>query len=454
MKMKKMFIHVLLPVILAALMMSGASADESGFGILFRGDINEPVTVIIQSPAFHQLSQFSKERTESLNRVLKHLSLSIYMDGSASETTLFVDSGSMFTITENREGQCLRSVYSFSPDVLYQRSCTEKTDDSFRLFLESQFFVLNRMLDQYYTVFSKAGEVFQDFTKTGISGISYKEYGKAIAKKIIQYPSDYVKQNFPKAIADLCETEESRKFTEQLHFKGAQRVTLLYDQNDQLMYVSFSGMVGLTEETMRKVNFTWKCLRSEKRKKDLIVLKTPSVKGYDKYNMTYERDLNTTDSDHQNILWDLQLDLKEEDNKQKIQYGAEISLTDGKLSGTIQFAEKQNGQERNISVIPELKKENSREFSGTIEITSKKGKIVNSSMTSILRISPAAVLSALEPERYTIAELDGEEGQHNAEQLQNTINRIIIQNLITLPEEDTVFFRQDIPDEIWESIMK
>ena len=453
MTIQKLFIRVFLPAITAVLIMSCAYADESGFNVLFSGNITEPVAVSIQSPQFLQLSQFGKERTESLNRVLKHLSLSINTDGSLSESTFYTDSSPIFTIKECRKEKHLRSVYSFCPDVLYQRSETEETDDSFRKFLEGQFFLLNRMLDQYYPVFSKAGETFQNFTKTGISGINYKEYGKAIGKKIIQFPSDYVKEFFPPIIADLCETEESRQFTEQLHFKGAQRITLLYDQNDKLMYVSFSGMVGLNEESMRKVTFTWKCLRSENRKKDNFVMKTPSVKGYDKYNLTYERDINTTDSDHQNVLWDFQLDLKEGDNKKKIQYNAEIGLSDGKLGGTVQFTEKQNGREYSISVIPELQKEKNREFNGAIEITSKKGKIVVSSMNSLLRISPAAALSAPEPDQYTLTDLDGEEGRHNADQLQTLINQILIKNLVALPEEDTLFFRQDIPEETWESIL-
>lgn len=454
MKIKKLILRAFLPVISAALMVSCAYADESGFDILFSGNITKPVTVSIQSPQFQQLSQFGKERTESLNRVLKHLSLSIITDGPVSETTIYTDSNPVYTVKECRDKQNIRSVYSFRPDVLYQYTDTEETDDSFRSFLEGQFFELNRMLDQYYPVFSKAGETFQKFTKTGISGISYKEYGKAIRKKIIQFPSDYVKESFPEAISDLCETEEIRKFTEQLHFKGAQRITLLYDQDEKLMYVGFSGTAGLTEETMRRVSFTWKCLRSENRKKDQITLKTPSVKGYDKYNIIYERDLNMTDSDHQNVLWDFQLDRKEGDSKQKIQYSAGISMSDGKLDGTVQFTEKQNGQEHIISIVPELQKENSREFSGTIEITGKKGKIVISSITSLLHISPAAALAAPEPDQYTITDLDGEERQQNAEELQTAINRILIRNLIALPEEDTLFFRQDIPGEIWESILK
>ncbi len=453
MKIQKLFIHVFLPVITAVLIMSCAYADESGFNVLFSGNITEPVAVSIQSPQFQQLSQFGKERTESLNRVLKHLSLCINTDGSVSETTFYTDRSPMFSVKERRKGKLLRSVFSFRPDVLYQRSDTEETDDSFRQFLDGQFFLLNRMFDQYYHVFSKAGENFLNFTKTGISGINYKEYGKAIGKKIIQFPSDYVKEFFPKAIADLCDTEDSRQFIEQLHFKGAQRITLLFDQNDKLMYVGFSGTVGLNEESMRKVTFTWKCLRSENRKKDNLIMKTPSVKGYDKYNLTYERDIHATDPDHQNVLWDFQLDLKEGENKKKIQYNADIDLSDGKLGGNVQFTEKQNGREYIISVIPELQKEKKHEFSGTIEITSKKGKIVVSSMNSLLRISPAAALNAPEPDQYTLTDLDGEEGRYNADQLQTIINQILIRNLVALPEEDTLFFRQGIPEETWKSIL-
>lgn len=451
MKIQKIIFHIFLPVITTIFMITCATG-ESELDVLLNGYIQAPVTVRITSPAFHQISQFSKERTESLNKVLKHVSLSIRLDDKISETTVSIDQNPLFTVKEKKTEKKTESIFSFQPDTIYQKSDDTESDNSFVMFLDEQFFLINRMLDQLYPVFNKAATAFPDYSKTGISGINYGEYGKAVKKVIIQYPADYVKEYFPKVISDLCDTEESRCFTAQFRFKGNQRITLLFDQNEKLMYVSYSGILGITEESLRKVNFTWRCLRTEDMKKDQIVLKTPSVKGYDKYNLVYERELKLTDNAYQKMEWDFQLDLRDGESKKKIQYSSDLEFCDQKLSGTIQFVEKQNGQEQILTVVPEIRKEKSQEYNGTIEITDKKGKIIVSSLTSLFHIISSEDLSAPDHEKGQLTDLDGEAGKPASEALQEKINRIIIRGLFELPEEDLQFFSQDIPDDAWNVI--
>ena len=73
---KKIIFHFFLPVIIIIFMITCASG-ESELDVLLSGNIKAPVTVRITSPAFQQLSQFSSERTENLNKILKHFSINI-----------------------------------------------------------------------------------------------------------------------------------------------------------------------------------------------------------------------------------------------------------------------------------------------------------------------------------------------------------------------------------------
>lgn len=450
---KKVIFHFFLPVIIIIFMITCASG-ESELDVLLSGNIKDPVTVRITSPAFQQLSQFSSERNENLNKILNHFSINIRLDGSISETTVSSDQTPLFSVKEfNTEGKS-KAVYSFQPDTVYQKTDNAVSDHSFVFFLDNQFFLINRILDQFYPMFTKASTAFPEYSKEGVSGMNYREYGKAIRKIIIQFPSDYVKEHFPKVISDLCETEESRFFTEQFLYKGAQRITLLFDQNEKLMYVSYSGILGKAEESMRRVNFTWRCLRTENIKKDQVVLKTPAVKGYDKYNMTYDRELNLTDPVQNTVEWSFQLDLRDGEEKKKVQYSADLGYTDQKLEGTVQYAEKHNGQESTYVISPVIKKELNREYNGTIEISSKKGKIITSRLTSLLHISPSAVLSAADLQNGKLTDLDGEAGKPAAEALQTKMNGIIIRGLLDLPAEDLLFLRQDIPDDDWNAIIQ
>ena len=68
---------------------------------------------------------------------------------------------------------------------------------------------------------------------------------------------------------------------------------------------------------MRKISLVWKCLRSADRKKDQLTLKTPTIQGSDRDNISYERDLNRTDPEKPSLVWDYQLDEKHGKDKQQ-----------------------------------------------------------------------------------------------------------------------------------------
>ena len=96
---KKVIFHFFLPVIIIIFMITCASG-ESELDVLLNGNIKDPVTVRITSPAFLQLSQFSSERTENLNKILNHFSINIRLDGSISETTVSSDQTPLFSVKE------------------------------------------------------------------------------------------------------------------------------------------------------------------------------------------------------------------------------------------------------------------------------------------------------------------------------------------------------------------
>ena len=96
----------LLPAIIFILIFVSASGEEAGLNVLFCGEFNRPVSLRISSPVFRQLSQFSTDRTESLNQVLKHISMDINTDNTISETIIYGDQESLFSVTETaRENQ-------------------------------------------------------------------------------------------------------------------------------------------------------------------------------------------------------------------------------------------------------------------------------------------------------------------------------------------------------------
>ncbi len=445
MSKKKTRITILAVLLLLFLAPRMAAADMIGYEALLTGRTDSPVTVSLSSPAYKSLAQFGQERTESLNRLLKHIAVSVSLDGEITETTIETDGESVCSWIETDLDSVRRTVYSFDPETGYDQADAETVGDSpaFAAFLEDHFFLLNRLLDDLYPVFEKSASAFQDKARKTTTNISFRGYGRGVRSLIIPIPDEYVKAHFPDALADLAETEESRSFISGLVFSGTQKIVLLYDQEDHLLRINYDGTVGLTPESMRKVSVVWRCLRTDGIKKDNLTLKTPSVKGNDRYNAIYTREIDLSDSAKHTVTWDLQIDLKEDQVRKKIQFSADLATADGAVGGKAVFSEKQDGAENRITIIPALKKENSAEYSGTIEITGNSGKIVTSSSETAIRISAGRELTM--PEIRTAVSSD-------AVALQDQISGILIRRLLLLPPEDLDYLTLDIPDELWDSL--
>ena len=426
----------------------GLSAD-----ILLTGKCNSPVTVTVSSPAYSVIAQYGEERTKALNKLLRHLSISVTLDEDTSETSINVDNEPVYSYIQKTKKSVTRTVYSVQPDTVYEQK-NEETDTGNLLtdFLNEDFFRLNRMLDDLYPAFENAADAFKEYSKPSNDvNLNFRGYGKGVRRLTIPLSEQYVKKHFPKAAARLVKNEDCAAIIRSLAFSGPQKIILLYNQDNRVLRINYDGTIGFSEDTARRVSAVWRCVRSGKIKKDHITLKTPAVKGSDKYNLTYEREEDRSDSDRSIIKWNLQLDIKEGEVRKKSVFNADLQLEQKILKGTIQYSEKQDGSETGISIIPEMKKENGTEYSGTIEIANKSGKIVTNSTLYTVRISTGRKLDFPES-AVKSAPASTEDTLSGEKKLQQILDSVLVRKLLTLPAEDTEFFSLDIPADIWNTL--
>ena len=220
--------------------------------------------------------------------------------------------------------------------------------------------------------------------------------------------------------------------------------------------MNYDGILGLSAEKLRKVSIVWKCFRDENYRKDAIVLKTPEVKGYDRDNITYERDYTVTDDENASVSWNMQIDRKQGQVKRKTQFSAAISLTAGTLSGEITYNIKQDSTDQTIGVSTEIVKENRSEYNGILEITNKKGKIVTSSIKTGIRIGAGERMKTASVSTNTDLEYmpSGHVAGSELNDMQTDFTRVLVQKLLELPKEDLGFLSRDIPDEIWNTLIQ
>jgi len=186
------------------------------------------------------------------------------------------------------------------------------------------------------------------------------------------------------------------------------------------------------------------------------VLKTAEVKGYDRDNITYERDYTVTDDENASVSWNMQIDRKQGQVKRKTQFSAAISLTAGTLSGEITYNIKQDSTDQTIGVSTEIVKENRSEYNGILEITNKKGKIVTSSIKTGIRLGAGESMKT--PSVSTNTDLEYMPAGHDAgaelNDTQMDFTQVLVQKLLELPKEDLSFLSKDIPDEIWNTLIQ
>lgn len=455
MKYKRSGLFFFVFLMMLAFALRCAFAEEITPDFLMTGETEAPVSLIISSPEYKTISRFGEERKDSLNRLLKHFSLSVDTDGNTSETVVMIDQEPVYSYIEATEENIQKTVYSLCPDkVVVQQVKGSEDDSSVLTFLNDQFFLMNKLLDELYPAFEKSAEVFSAFAKESSVSLHFNGYGKAVKRTTINLPEQYVSEHFPVVPAELAASPECKAFIGSLLFKGTQKIVLLYDQDNRLLRINYDGKAGFSEDSIRKVSVVWRCRRSDEEKKDHLTLKTPAVTGNDKYNLTYERNVYTGSQDNRIIQWDLQLDFRKGQNRKKSGFKADLTFAENMLKGEVSYSEKQDGSETKVIIVPSIHKEKPFEYAGTIEIANYSGKIVLDRTEYTVQVSRGKDLIVPEVLKYQEYEA-GEKGiVTDDEQIRDLLSGALIRKLLSLPAEDLVFLNSDIPEDVWNTLVQ
>ena len=454
--MKKLILFAGFLFLFASVFLSVSCTAESAelFNLFLTGETDYPIGVVISSPQYDQLAQFGSERIESLNRLIKHLSFDVSVDGDCSETVFFIDQESFLTVTDQKTGNAEKRTYSFDKNHKYEFCEGEiKQEEDFLTFLDTWFFRINSFLDNLYPVFDKAAESFHDLASSSVANLSFSGFGRGVRRIIIQFPSEYVKEHFPSSLCSLCDDDSLSEFVQSFVFQGSQKIILLYDKDDHLIRINYDGILGLSYDSLRRVSIVWKCLRNADHIKDSITVKTPEVHGNDRDNITYERDYDLTEPGNQTFFWDIQMDHKEDQDKRKTRYSAELICGSDALEGLITYNDKKDNTDISISIKPTIKKEKNEEYSGTLEITHKTGKIVISSIHSHISFHYCAGLHNPHDDTDTEEQIQGCAAESGADEMKAALVKVLLQRLVQLPAEDLDFLNKDMPQDAWTSLI-
>ena len=439
---------IVLILIMMLLLPSAAAGAVPMPVTLLTGETNEPLRIVLSEPEVKKLSQFDENRTEQMNRLIRHAGIDLNIGRNCSKTKILIDNEEAFSYLQNDDAE---RIYSFEPTVIYQKKTNEEEtdDDDFALFLEQFLVKANQYINDLYTLFAAAPEAFAERTRKEGTELRLSGFGKAVQRVTISFPADYVKENFPKVLNDLTDSEEYRKIISGLTFSGAQKISLLYNAEGRIVRINYDGTVGNSEETLRKVSLVWKVLREDEHQKDSISLKTPAIKGADKDNIALERELDSSDSALGKYMWDIQIDHRAgKEDKKQTHFSAQLTDADSVISGNMEYNIKRDGKNPKTKVYVEIRQENAGEYKGTIEIADYSGKIEKNRILIHALLQKGEAIKWPETgltkaESAEINEIDSKNGT------EDIIAGIIIQKLFDLPEEDLTYFSNEIPASMW-----
>ena len=440
---------ILTTYLIAMLILPAFSIAETPLPIrLMTGESPVPIRLVLSEPEVKKLSQFDESRTEQLNRLIRHLSIDVTLGQDVSRTGILIDQQEILSWLQKESSGEVLKIYSFDPSYLYQEqqdSADDPGSDSLVDFFERVLIPSNQDTDAFYSLFAQAPQIFADRVRNEKTELRFSGFGKAVQRITISFPADYVQERFPEILADAAEAESLKKTISGLSFSGNQKIGLLYDENGKIVRISYDGKVGKSQETLRRVSLVWKCLREDGHLKDSITLKTPALTGADKDNIVLERDLlEPAGEEAGNYYWDLQIDHRAGKEDRKLtHFTASLPETDAEISGKIEYSVKRDGENPKIRIIPEITKESSGEYKGTLEIADYSGKIEKDNVLIHIQLQTGESLSwpAAEPETKNG---NPEQGTPN-----DIIAGIILRKLFELPEEDLEYFSHEIPADLW-----
>ena len=414
------------------------------------GANGEPVSFRVHTEIL-KLPQFDENRTQQLNKLLKHVGFHGIVSEKDAEITLSIDDEGLFSILSFEQNGRKRTILAPDQEHYYIVPDGEKTEAGMIPVSGGEAAEIEENLSIYHTLetvvslLEKLPDVFPDKASRAKCTDKYRDYGTAASKVVLKLTDEEMNQYLQKYLEDLNGNFADARLRS-LRFSGRQGFTLLFTEDNRLLKVSYSGKAAWEEDDVRDIRLDWKTARREGYARDELQLRTPNEKRTKRNNLILRFSQKTEEDGSEKLAWTKETDRLENKIRTQASFAADISMREGKMEGTIVHSSLQNNRKDTCQMTLDLSAPDENSWSGTLEIISKKDKIETEHFRSklALKAGVTAQVSAIQPEPVLIT---GEEFSRITENLYSDILR----KLLTLPAEDLAFIREGIPDALWNS---
>ena len=436
-------------LMLILMMLPGASLAGSVDDLLTRlaGPAGDATELVFSAEAV-RIPEFSEQRTEWLNGLLKYIDFRIVSDGTVQEQMIRNGGKNILgCITRKSEGVS-ETRFSFS-DTVYR---TEQAQDILCLLTGSQpdeddidyYTQIQLLLPEFYRFFGGLPELFPENTSESKVSIQYKGYGTAVKRYSIVLDADVLQSERMAGYLSRDELKGVRSFLANVVLVGKQRLTLLKDADGNLMKVNYTAKSGLSEDSIRSTDIDWRCLKRENGYKDVLVLKTPAVSGSDRHNLSITRESVTQEDGTEEYKCSVDTDEVSSRIRKRVKLDISLTAKDGKITGSAVKKTTSTGLNDITTCGIETEPGENEHFQGSLEISHELNKIEREHYRIQFNAGPCEppVWPDSNGEAVNAAESD-------LKLIRKRAAATFLKALTGLPEEDLQYIIADLPDKWW-----
>ena len=446
---RKRILAAVLAAVLAAACMANAGASGIRELIRFAGS-GEPVGYEFTA-AFEKLPQFDGNRTDQLNRLLRHFVFSGVLDTRETTLSVSLDGESLFTVSETEVGGKTTRMLACDPDTNIIIP-GEKTDTDTIVSVEgyrsvSENLCIYTVLEEYALFFGQLPDLYPELSGSGKILEKYKDYGTAVKKTNIRFTENEwaacVRKYAPE-IPEGTNIPDLRK----MYFEGRQDVELLLKEDGSVLKIRYGGKAGISEDDMRTVRLEWKTVRAESVERDELSLRTPDSNAARRNNLLLDHTWRKGEDGTETFSWKTETDTVYDGIRTRGIAECTMEEADGKISGRWSETVSVKNENTVCECAFSSADEPAGGRSGILEIISKKDKIETGRMKADYRLTctvPAQAGELLpEPKHVSDDEFD---------EIRGNLTRRILVKLLSLPKEDLLFLTEGIQDETVKTIL-
>lgn len=447
--------YLLIVLLITMIVCSSGSACASAFSdtVAFF-DSNSSLEFRI-SAEFVKLPQFSKERTDLLNRLMKHFSFHGTVEDQQSEVSVVLDDRELFSCLQlNLSGKPVsviapdRHHFYIMPDTNEFQSDFMFSDLNNDLDNLLRNIMIYKALDPLSSFIGRLPSFFPDKTKSEkIQTQTFRDYGKAIRKTTLAMAGE----DLAKCIheySDLFLPENLASAITSVFFEGRQSVTLYLTADDSVIMAAYSGHAGITEDDPRSVRLNWNTVRNGSFQKDEIQLRTPNSKGTERNNLLLTYTWKKDAEERETVQWTAETDVVNSGVRTRTFCDASLSFSDNRVEGDLNCRTVRNNKTESTTGCIEASVPADGHCAGTLEICHKKDKIEKDRLLIRFDLSRNnnMLVSSIQPETETADE-------RTRTEIIEKLSVRIVQELLKLPDEDIALLSEGIPDDLWETIL-